>query len=89
MCDGIEYLLQLEADIKENGGLKEGQSVEDALREAHQRRRAFAEEMREGKTERARMARKAMAAQIYHAIREAETTRRVLAQCAEIAGGAA
>lgn len=39
------YLFQLAEDIKANGGVAEGQSLEDALTQAHKRRQAFAMEM--------------------------------------------
>ena len=57
------YLKELAADIAAHGGL-EGKTMEQAVKEAHRRREAFAAEMIEGATVRAKMARKAICTSI-------------------------
>ncbi len=65
-CKGAAaYFSELAADIAANGGVAEGQTVEEAMIEAHARRQAFAMEMHLGKTERAARARRILAVQIY------------------------
>lgn len=64
------YLDELAADIVAHGGLKDGQTVEDAMTDAHARRQAFAEEMWAGRTDRAIKARKALTEDIYRAARK-------------------
>ena len=63
------YLRELSADIAANGGVEDGQTIEQAMRAAHARRQALAQEMRDGKTQRAKIARRALAAKIYHSLR--------------------
>lgn len=57
------YLSELAADIAAHGGLN-GKTIEQAVTEAHRRRQMFAIEMIEGKTDRAKMARKAISTSI-------------------------
>lgn len=59
------YMAELVADIKANGGIADGESLERAMTAAHARRQAMAKEMAEGKTARAIKARRVLAAQIY------------------------
>lgn len=62
--DVIAYLKELAEDIANNGGL-EGKTMEQAVKEAHARRQAFAEEMAICETRRAKMARKAIMASVF------------------------
>ena len=62
--DVIAYLNELAADIAKHGGL-EGKTMEQAIKEAHARRQAFAEEMAMCETRRAKMARKAIMASVF------------------------
>ena len=57
------YLTEMAADIAAHGGL-DGKTMEQAVAEAHRRRQAFAVEMIEGTTIRAKMARKALSTSI-------------------------
>lgn len=61
----LAYLSELSADIKANGGIAEGESMEQAMVAAHARRQAIAREMSEGKTARAIKARRVLSAQIH------------------------
>lgn len=83
------YMSELAADIRDNGGIKDGQSIDDALIEAHARRQAFAQEMADGKTQRAKMALVALAAVIYNEVHAQRTVEHALWECGQIAGGAA
>lgn len=62
--DVIAYLEELSADIAKNGGL-EGKTMEQAVKDAHARRQAFAEEIAICETRRAKMARKAIMASVF------------------------
>lgn len=57
------YLSELAAEIVANGNPR-GDLIEEA-RAAHARRQAFAQEMRDGATARARIARRVFAAQVW------------------------
>lgn len=70
------YLAELAADIAAHGGFA-GASVEDALKAAHERRKAFALEMAMGATKRGQMARKVLQAQVWNRVR-AEAARKRL-----------
>lgn len=59
------YLQELIADIIANGGLQADETLDQALSEAHSRRQEFALEMAGGQTDRAKKARRVLAAQIY------------------------
>jgi hypothetical protein len=59
------YLRELAADIVANGGLDESQSIEQAMAEAHARRQAFAQEMVNGVTDRAKKVRAVLSAHVY------------------------
>jgi len=71
-ADVVAYLNELASDIASEGGL-EWQSVEQAMRDAHARRRGFANEMMAGRTKRAQMIRAALASTVYLNIRKHET----------------
>ena len=62
--DELSYFRELAADIAANGGLN-GKPIKEAIKEAHIRRQAFAQEMIDNRTERAQMARKALCAHVY------------------------
>ncbi|OOW67126.1 hypothetical protein Xmar_07920 [Xanthomonas axonopodis pv. martyniicola] len=65
-CEGASaYLSELAADIAANGGITDGETVEQAMIEAHSRRQSFAMEMHLGNTNRAARARKILSVQIY------------------------
>lgn len=64
-AEAVAYLKELAADIAATGGVEKGQSIEQAMTEAHARRQAFAQEMAEGRTDRAIKARRVLSAQIY------------------------
>ena len=59
------YLGEIAADIVAFGGIGEGETVEQAFIAAHRRRQAFAQEMAEGRTDRAKCARRILSAQVY------------------------
>lgn len=79
------YLAELAADIAEHGPT--GDMAAD-IAAAHARRMAFAEEMRAGTTERARMARVVLSAKIYGAAISLHAARRAINRCEYIAQGA-
>ena len=58
------YLDELAAQIVAEGGFN-GRTPEQAMREAHEKRQAFAAEMASQTTERAKMAARVMCAQVY------------------------
>ena len=80
------YLSELAADIAEHGGL-EGKTMEQAIHDAHQRRRLFAMEMIEGKTVRAKMARKAMGTSILITATSRIARERLMMDCEWIRAG--
>ena len=59
------YLAELAEDICANGGLAKGQTLADALARAHGRRKAFALEMSEGRTDWAKKARRILTAKVH------------------------
>lgn len=61
--DVQSYLNELAADIAAHGGL-DGETMDQAVKEAHRRRQVFSVEMVEGATIRAKMARKALSTSI-------------------------
>lgn len=77
------YFRELATDIAAHGGLQPGQSIEEALSEAHARRQAFALEMAEGATDRAKKVRRVLAAQIYGGIAVARTLEEIEREDAE------
>lgn len=82
-ADARAYLAELAADIAEHGPT--GDMAAD-IAAAHARRMAFAEEMRAGTTDRARMARKVMAAVVWGRAVAAGAHERALDHCEGIAG---
>lgn len=58
------YFKELALDIAKHGGFGERPLVE-LVQEAHERRMKFAQEMLEGRSERAKMAHKVLAATVY------------------------
>lgn len=77
------YLDELAADLAAHG--QSGDMLKD-MQQAHERRQAFALEMAEGKTERARMAREALQAVIYSRLVARRATQRCMAACEAISG---
>jgi len=82
------YLRELAADIAAHGGL-EGKTMDQAITEAHQRRRMFAIEMIEGKTDRAKMARKAISTSILIQATNRIARERLMTDCEWIKAGRA
>ncbi len=80
------YLRELAADIAAHGGL-DGKTMEQAVAEAHQRRQVFALEMIDGRTERAQMARKAMATSILISATKRAARERLMTDCEWIKAG--
>lgn len=78
-----DYLDELAADIAAHG--PSGNMLKD-MQQAHERRQAFALEMAEGKTERARMAREALQAVIYSRLVSRHAVRRCMTACEAISG---
>lgn len=77
------YLDELAADIAAHG------PSDDLLRDmqaAHERRQAFAREMAEGKTERAKMAREALQAVVYTRLVSQQAVRRCMTACRAVSG---
>jgi len=64
-ADELAYIAILGADIAKHGGILPGQTMQEAVQAAHRRRQAFAEEMIEQRTPRAKLARRALAADVY------------------------
>jgi len=63
-ADMLAYLNELAADIAEHGGFGD-MTIEQAMKEAHKRRQAFAQEMADQKTARSKMAAEALAAAVW------------------------
>lgn len=76
----LSYLKELALDIAKHGGL-EGKDMAIAVKEAHARRQQFALEMMELKTIRAKMARKALQAQIWAEINIQSAKDTVIKHC--------
>ena len=80
------YLRELTADIAAHGGL-DCKAMEQAVTEAHQRRRMFALEMVEGKTDRSKMARKAISTSILIEATNRVARERLMMDCEWIEAG--
>lgn len=83
----LTYLDELAADIAANGGL-DGLSLEDALAAAHGRRQAFAMEMATCATKRAKMARAALLASVWHGAQVVAAKERLAMQAKNCVRGA-
>lgn len=87
-ADERTFLDELAAHIAAEGGLS-GRTMNEALVQAHAARQAFAREIREGQTTRAKMARRAIAHSVYAGIHVREirdhAARRTMADCEAIA----
>ena len=81
--DVLAYLRELAADIAAHGGLN-GTTMADAVAAAHDRRQAFAAEMAQGETKRARMAMAALTASVWAEIHAGAATDRAVNRCAFI-----
>ena len=81
--DVLAYLRELAADIAAHGGLN-GTTMAEAVAAAHERRQAFAAEMAQGETERARMALAALAASVWAEIHANAAAERAVTRCAWI-----
>ena len=86
------YVAALLEDIASRGGLREGQSLEDALKEAHERALRRGEELAFGRSLEARLFRRALAFAVWKGIRDRERARREVGEfvvaCEQVAGGA-
>ena len=80
-----DYIRELAADIKANGGLN-GLSLSDAIIQAHNRRQAFIAEMAQQETKRSRMAYEALTASIFVEVHASHAVDRALMRCAYLHG---
>lgn len=80
------YLNELAAEIAANGGVGD-MTLVDAIKAAHTRRQAFAQEMVAGQSKRALMARKALQASVWHRGQEIATKERLAMQARDCVRG--